>query len=465
MAFIDGSAVNVALPALQSSLKASLSEVQWVIEAYTLFLGALLLTGGSLGDLFGQRTVFGCGVFVFASASVWCGLAPNIGQLIFARGVQGVGGALLVPASLALLGVSFPREQLGRAIGTWSGATSITSAGGPVLGGWLAQHESWRWVFFLNVPLAAAVLVLVWLRVPSAGRVAGRARIDWLGTGLATAGLGCVVFGFLESSLWVGLVGAVVLGAFLWAEWREKSPMLPLSLFKSRDFSGTGLMTLFLYGALSGALFFFPLDLVQVQGYSETAAGAALLPFILIVAGLSRWSGQLLERYEARLLLILGPLIAGLGFGLFALPGIGGSYWSTFLPAVVVLGLGMAVTIAPLTTTVMNSVGQDRAGIASGVNNAASRVAGLITIALFGTVLAGVFNQRLSASLDGLGVSGSLRREVDAQRSKLAAAVVPIGERRVVEESFVAGFRVVMLLAAGLSFAAAGSSAVFIRRA
>lgn len=430
MAFIDGTAVNVALPALQATFRASITDIQWVVESYTLFLSALLLTGGSLGDLFGQRKIFGVGVGLFAAASIYCGLAPDIRHLIIARAIQGVGGALLVPSSLALLSVSFSRKELGRAIGTWSGATSITSAAGPVLGGLLAQHASWRWVFIINVPLAVIVGAIVLLRIPNSPVKEDRPKIDWMGTALATVGLGGIVYGFLQKSIAAGTVGVVAMGAFVWVEAHEKSPMLPFSIFKSRDFTGTGILTLLLYGALSGALFFLPLNLVQVQGYSETAAGAALLPFILLMATLSRWSGRLLERYSARMLLFWGPLIAGIGFALFCIPTVGGSYWTTFFPAVVVLGMGMALTVAPLTTTVMNSVEHSQSGIASGVNNAFSRVAGLISIAVFGLVLNAV--------------AGSHR--------------APVGE------AFVGGFRVVMILSAALAVASALTSLALIGR-
>ena len=461
MAFIDGTAVNVALPALQSSLHATISEVQWVVEAYTLLLGALLLTGGSLGDLFGQRKVFGLGVAVFAVACVWCGLAPDITQLIVARAVQGVGGAMLVPCSLAWLSVSFDRAQLGRAIGIWSGFTSITSALGPLLGGLLAQHESWRWVFFINVPIAVIVLGIVIWRTPQTEGAPVNASVDWLGALLTTVGLGAIVYGFLESSTAVGLIGVAALVAFLLVEVRGQSPMLPLSIFQSKDFSGACLLTLFVYGALSGALFFFPLNLVQVQGYSESAAGAALLPFILLIAILSRWSASLVERYSARTLLIAGPLIAAAGFVLFCLPSVGGSYWVTFFPAVTVLGLGMAVTVAPLTTTVMGSVEEKRVGIASGINNATSRVAGLISIALFGLLLRVVFSDHLDRSLGSLQAAST---EAGKLRSTLAVNDVAGNLRRVANDSFVAGFRVLMWVSAGCAAAGAASSFALIGR-
>lgn len=468
MAFIDGTVVNVALPALQKGLGATVADVQWVVEAYSLFLAALLLVGGSLGDLYGRRSIFAAGVAVFALASGWCGLAQNINQLIIARGVQGIGAAMLVPGSLAIISASFGEEERGAAIGTWSGFSAITAAIGPVIGGWLIEHISWRAVFFINLPLAIIVIALVFWRVPES-REKDRARgLDWIGAGLTTAGLGSLVYGLIEAptlgfkhqAVLAALAGgALALLSFIVFEARTRNPMMPLALFRSKNFSGANLLTLLLYAALGATLFFLPLNLIQVQGYSATDAGAALLPFILIMFLLSRWSGGLVKRYGAKLPLVIGPFIAALGFSMLSLPGVGGRYWTTFFPAIVVLGLGMATSVAPLTTTVMNAVKGDHAGVASGINNAVSRTAGLLAVAVFGIIMAHAFAAHFERRLATLDLSTEARAQLEEGRSRLAGMTVPdalSGERReavkqVINESFVAGFRLITYLSAGLA--------------
>ena len=480
MAFIDGTVVNVALPALQANLNATIVDVQWVIEAYSLLLAALLLVGGSLGDHYGRRRIFLIGTALFALASAWCGLAPNTAQLISARAAQGLGAALLVPGSLAIISSSFPENERGRAIGTWSGFSAITTAVGPVIGGWLIEHISWRAVFFINIPIALLVIFISLGSVPESSDKES-AGLDWRGAIVGTLGLGALVYGLIESSrlgfgdrsLIAALAVAIALLAlFFIVEARIPHPMLPLSLFRSRMFAGANLLTFLLYGALGGTLFFLPLNLIQVQHYSATAAGAAFLPFILIMFLLSRWAGGLVERYGPRLPLVVGPLIAACGFALFMFPSVGGSYWTNFFPATVVLGLGMAISVAPLTTTVMNSVVQNRVGIASGVNNAVARSAGLIAIAALGIVMLQVFNHVLDRRLAEWNVPASVSRSLQVERTKLADIALPDDQdpamrqliRRAVEESFVSGFRVVMIIGTALSLAGAGTALTLIGR-
>src|SRR5579863_5283934 len=353
MAFIDSTVVNVALPAMQTSFKANVVDVQWIVESYGLFLGALILVGGSLGDLFGRRLIFVVGVGIFSAASSACGAAFSVDQLLIARSIQGLGGALLVPGSLAIISSSFDDKDRGQAIGTWSGFTAITTAVGPVLGGWLVQHASWRWAFFINLPIAATVILISFWRIPES-RSATSGRIDWIGAVLATLGLGGMVYGFLESvSLgWTNpmVLGSLVVGcgsvvAFVAVEARILFPMVPLRLFQSHRFSGANLLTLLLYAAIGIFFFLFPLNLIQVQQYSPTAAGAAMLPFILLMFLLSRWAGGLVARYGSRGPLMVGPLVAAIGFALFSVPSVGDSYWKAFFPAIIVLGFGMAVTV------------------------------------------------------------------------------------------------------------------------
>lgn len=475
MAFVDGTVVNVALPAIQRELDATAFQAQWVVEAYALFLAALLLVGGSMGDRFGRRKVFALGVLLFAGASVACALSATVHQLIAARAVQGVGGALLVPGSLALISANFNEKERGKAIGTWSGFSGITAAIGPVLGGFLVDHYSWIWAFLVNVPLAVVVLAITARHVPESRGSGASQPLDWLGAVLATLALGGVVYAFIEapSQGWgaVPVLTALALGllagaGFVLCEMRVRSPMLPLSLFRSSDFSGANLLTLLLYAALGGGLYFFPLNLIQVQGYSATAAGAALLPFILILFALSRWAGQLVDRFGARLPLVVGPAVAAAGFALFAVPGTGANYWTGFFPAVVVLGLGMAITIAPLTTTVMNAVGTDSAGLASGVNNAVSRVAAVLAIAVFGLLMAWAFDARLDAGLRQLAAPQEVVDFLAGQRARLAAAALPPGVegaaadalREQVRAAYVSGFRWIMLASAVLGLLSAVSA-------
>jgi EmrB/QacA subfamily drug resistance transporter len=474
MAFIDASVVNVALPAIQSDLGASIGGAQWVVNGYMLMLGALTLIGGAAADRFGRRRVFALGVAVFTTASVACGFAPTTAILIVARFVQGIGGALLVPSSLAIISAAFSEETRGKAIGTWAGFSALTTALGPVLGGLLVDAVSWRAIFFINVPLAAVTLAIAFARVPES-RDEADAPLDWRGGLLAIVGLAALAYGLTAAAQrgWgdASVVGSLVasalaLAAFVWWEARASAPMLPLGLFRSPLFTGANLLTLLLYFALSGAFFFLPFNLIHVQGYSAALAGAAFLPSTLIMGTLSRWSGGLIDRIGAKLPLTVGPVIAAGGFALLALPGIGGSYWTTFFPAMVVVGFGMAITAAPLTTVVMDSVDARHAGTASGVNNAVSRIAGMLAVAVLGTLAVGLFGPALEARLDRLRVPPDVRAALTTQAPRLVEAQVPSGAdeatRRLLEQAvsdaFVHTFRLIMLLCAALALASALSA-------
>jgi EmrB/QacA subfamily drug resistance transporter len=482
MTFIDATVVNVALPALQADLHATITQVQWVIEAYALFLGALILVGGSIGDQFGRKRVFLAGVAFFTGASILCGVATSAAALIVGRALQGIGAAFLVPGSLAIISATFDDAERGRAIGTWSGFSAITAAIGPVTGGWLIEHVSWRAVFFLNVPLAVIVLALSFRYMDESRDPSRTARIDWTGAGLAVLGLGGLVFGLLE---WPPLgashplvistlvIGTASLLLFVVVERRASVPMLPLGLFLSRTFALTNVLTLLLYAALAVVFFLVPMHLIQVQGYSATEAGGAVLPLPLIMFALSRWSGGLVARIGSRVPLTVGPAIAACGMALYARPGIGGSYYTTFLPAVIVLSLGMAVTVAPLTTTVMGAVGTEHAGVASGINNAVSRVAGLLAVAVFGVLLTQTFDTRAGTSLDGLHLSAPARTAIDRELPKMAGAdletvpAVDTSQRAAIHDAvagaFVSAFRLVMMGAAVLALAASIAGA-FLRQ-
>jgi MFS family permease len=382
-----------------------------------------------------------------------------------------VGAAFLVPGSLSIIGASFDETARGQAIGTWSGFTAITTAAGPVLGGWLIEHASWRWAFFINVPLAAIVIAISLWRIPESHNPTAR-HVDWVGALVATVGLGGVVFGLIESislhwdhplvfgSLFAGIACLTV---FPFVEDRVSSPMVPLTLFKSRTFSAANLLTLFLYAALGIFSFLFPSNLIQVQGYSTAVTGAAALPLILLMFFLSRWSGGLVRRYGPRAPLVTGPLIAATGFVLFAVPGVGASYWKAFFPAFVVLGLGMAISVAPLTTVVMNSVDQDRAGTASGINNAVARVASVLAIAILAIVMVKVFSSSLNRSLADQLLPPGIFQYIKSNEIRLAGLDLPAGLdadttaviRASISRAFVFGFRTVMLICAGLSLASA----------
>jgi EmrB/QacA subfamily drug resistance transporter len=476
MAFIDGSVVSVALPVLQEDFGTTASSAQWIVEAYQLFIASLVLVGGSLADRFGRRRIFSIGTFAFAGASLACGLAPNTLTLIAARAAQGIGGALLVPSSLALLGAAFTPGERGRAVGSWAALTGIAGAIGPALGGWLVQTVSWRAVFLVNLPIAAVVLWIALRKIPESRNPAG-GPLDLAGAGLATFGFGAIVYGLIEGpalgwthprgwgAIAAGLVG---LGALAVVEHRTRHPMVPLRLFRNRTFTAANLLTFFLYAALAATFFFIPFVLIQARGYTPAQAGTAILPLVFIIAALSRPAGAVADRLGPRLPLTVGPLVSGAGFLLLGLLPPSGFYAATMLPALSVLGLGMAITVAPLTATVLNGVPSKDQGAASGISNAVARVAGLLAVAAFGIVAASSFNRTLDRGLDAARVSAETRRLLAPERAKLGATKPPArasateaaAVREAVKRALDGAFRVVSLGCAGLALLSAASAAI-----
>jgi EmrB/QacA subfamily drug resistance transporter len=474
IAYIDESVVNVALPAIESELQTSVAVIQWLVNAYTLSLSAFLLTGGAAGDLFGRRGVFVVGLAIFAMTSIWCGLSPNVAQLILARATQGVGAALLIPCSLALIGATFDEAERGKAIGTWAGFAAVAGAVGPLLGGWIVDHFSWRWIFFINPVLALPTLWIALAKVPESRDAQATGSLDWRGSLLALLSLGSLAFGLISAPIfgWSSalvvaalLIGVALLAVFIWEEARSRSPMLPLRLFASRTFSAVNLLTLLLYAALGGAFFFLPFALIQVQGFSAVLAGAAFLPFTLIMGTLSRWGGGLLDRFGAKWPLIIGPTIAALGFALLALPIGGGSYWA-FLVPIAVLGLGMVITVAPLTATVIGAVPDHETGIAAGINNAVASVANLLAVAVLGALALGLYGGALDKALAAKPVPSAVARAIDNARGQfvIAPALAAVqGNDRQLAESIIRGslahsIRSIMLVCAALALAGAASS-------
>ncbi|HZZ00365.1 MAG TPA: MFS transporter [Candidatus Baltobacteraceae bacterium] len=466
LVFIDSTVVSIALPVLQDTFHASASAAQWVVESYTLVLGALMLLSGALGDRYGRRLLFISGVVVFAIGSVLCGLSNSMAELIAARVLQGIGGTMLAPASLALIGACFEGADRGKAIGTWSGLTSVASAIGPVAGGAIIDHLGWRWAFFINIPIALAVVLIALRHVPESRDEGERGTPDIAGSLLITGGLAGIVYAFVASgqdgwnaaTIAALCAGALALAAFVLFESKAADPILPLKLFARRDFTGINVMTLLIYGALSGLFYFLPFVMIQVDGYTATVTGAAMLPFIVLMVLLSRFSGALAYRIGPRTVLVTGSVITTCGFALFGILH-DLHYWNGIFPAITMVALGMGFTVAPLTATLLESVPEEHVGLASGINNATSRVAGLLAIAVFGALLSGVFYARLGSQSASL--SPQQRRDVAAQRSQLAAARLhDPAETAVVHRAYVDGFRTVAYASAALTLLSAAVAAL-----
>jgi EmrB/QacA subfamily drug resistance transporter len=478
LAFVDESVVNVALPRIESDLHTTLAAMQWVINAYTLCMSALLLIGGATADQFGRRRVFVIGVSVFALASLACGFAADVAVLVAARAAQGVGAALLVPCSLALIGAAYGEAERGAAIGVWSGASAIAAGVAPLLGGWLVDHASWRVIFFINPVLAVVTLAITLSEVPESRDPEAASGLDWRGAMLAFTGLGLLVYGLIGASQYgwgaarvvVSLVvGGVLLLGFVLSERAARAPMVPLALFRSPTFSGVNVLTLLLYGALGAAFFFLPFLLIQARGYSATLAGATYLPFTLILGVLSRWSGGLIDRFGARGPLIIGP--TGVALGFLALAASGGAY-AGVLGAMVVLGLAMSVTVTPLTTAVLNSVPAHRTGVASGINNAVASLGSLLLIAVLGSVALGVFDRLLEQHLLAAQATPGVRQALQAARGGFVMPPLPPGlsapeqarAHEIVARSLIGTVRSALLIAAALAAASALTAALSIPR-
>ncbi|MDX6630428.1 MAG: hypothetical protein QOH00_2674 [Gaiellales bacterium] len=431
---LDATAVNVALPAIRDDLGGGLAGQQWVSNAYLLTLGSLILVGGSLGDLFGERRVFSIGVGGFGVVSGLCAIAPNIEFLIAGRALQGAFGALLTPSALALIIATFPAPERGAAIGSWTAWSGISTVIGPLVGGYLVDAISWRLIFAINVPFVALTLALIAVSVPARARGVVRVPLDWLGAVLTFLGLAGPVLalirqpvvGWSSVEVWgPGIAGVALLGVFVWHEQRTPAPMLPLGLFKRRNFAIGNLETFAMYGGLSVTFFFLVLFLQQVAGYDALQAGLAMMPSTLVMFALSKRAGRLADRFGPRLFMGLGPLIAALGLGLMLRIDAHLNYVTDLLPALLIFSIGLAATVAPLTATVLADADESNAGIASGINNAIARVAGLLAVAALGAVVSAQFSSALDDRLAGQTLSAPARAAVGQARKETLARVDP----------------------------------------
>lgn len=483
MAFIDGTALNVVLPSIQKSLGATGPDLFWILNAYLLMLSSLMLIGGALGDKLGRKKIFVIGIVIFIAGSAACGMAPSVLLLIFFRVLQGIGGALMIPGSLALISSSINEKERGKAIGTWSAFTTVVTIGGPVLGGALADAGYWRYIFYLNIPIGIAAMWILWKKVQETRDDGADETLDFPGAITVMLGLALFTFGFLRMPA-VGLshwqvygslaLGLLLLIAFVFIEKYSRHPMMPLQLFASSAFSGANLLTLFLYAGLSAGMLFLSLNLVQVQGYSQLQSGLTFLPFTILMVLLARFAGSLADKIGPRPLLITGPAVAGAGLLLLSFVGQTqgpSAYYSTFLPGVIVLGLGMSFTVAPLTATVMGAVSEHFSGTASGINNALSRIAGVFANAIFGAMAVLYFSASLQHDLAPLPLDNKVKQEVMQQSAELGNAAVPASlnaqdkekVQALYHSSFIAAYSRIMRISGILGFAGALMSFFFIR--
>ncbi len=470
MAFIDSTALNVILPSLQANLQANASELFWVLNSYLLMLAALIIVGGSLGDKIGRVRVFKYGIIIFTVGSLLCGLSTNIEQLIIFRGIQGIGGALMIPGSLAIISATFSPEEKGKAIGVWSSVTTIVTICGPVLGGALADLGLWRMIFFLNLPLGIFAGWISQTKVPESHQE-GSSKIDWLGAVLLALALTAITFGFLEmpergathlvvlTSLTIGVVLMIV---FLLSQ-NKADAMVPFSLFSNKTFTGVNLLSFFLYAGLGGMMLFLSLNLIQIQGYSQFQAGLTFLPFSLLMVIIAPRAGKLTDKYGPRNFLIFGPLITSLGFLILSYVGMTGGpahYWTTYFPGFIVFALGMSITVVPLTTAVMTSADESQSGIASGINNSVTRIASTFMNAIAGALAIFLFAQFIEQSALFIDAPLNIQRSIILETSKLGDAQVPASLPEdlttelsdLFQDSFLRVYKVIGWLSCGLAF-------------
>lgn len=483
MAFIDGTALNVVLPSLQKNLKASGADLFWVLNAYLLMLASLILIGGTLGDRLGRKKVFMTGIFIFILGSAACGLAGSATMLIVFRMIQGIGGALMIPGSLSLISSGINENERGKAIGTWSAITTLVTMGGPVLGGALADAGLWRYIFFINVPIGVMALLFLGWKVSESKETDTQKGLDFPGAILIAFGLALLTFGFLrmpaeglgDTKVYGSIIGGIILlVAFIVVEHKSSDPMLPLPLFANLTFSGANLLTFFLYAGLGVGMLFLSLNMVQVQGYSQLESGLTFLPFTVLMIGIARFAGSLADRHGPRLFLIIGPCLAGAGLLLLSFVGQTkgpGDYWTTFFPGIVVLGLGMSFTVAPLTATVMGAVSNHLSGTASGINNAITRIAGVFANAVFGSLAVLFFSTAVQKDMNAFPLDQQQKQAVVAQAVNLGNAQPPKeldpAQQAAVLEVYHAGFvdayGKIMRLSAALGFLGGLMALLFIR--
>ncbi len=485
MAFIDGTALNVVLPALQQSLNATGSDLFWILNAYLLMLASLVLLGGALGDHLGRKKIFMAGILIFIAGSAACGMAGSVMLLVVFRLLQGIGGALMIPGSLSLISSSIDEKERGKAIGTWSAYTTVVTMGGPVLGGALADAGLWRYIFFINVPIGLAALLMLALRVKEIkDDTQSTQALDFPGAVVIVFALAALTFGFLripsagfENPMVLGSLaaGLLLLFLFLYIEYKSSHPMMPLKLFTGSTFSGANLLTFFLYAGLGAGMLFLSLNLVQVQGYSQLQSGLTFLPFTLLMVSLAQFAGKLADKYGPRLFLITGPATAGAGLLMLSFVGQTNgpaAYWTTFFPGVLVFGLGMSFTVAPLTTAVMSAVSDHFSGTASGINNAITRIANVFANAIFGAIAVLLFSNALTLQIKNLPLNTAAKVAVTREAVNLGNAQVPAGLDNQVKSlvktayhnSFIHTYALIMRISALLGFLAALMSVLFIKK-